>query len=413
MFKAKRLTLDNGLEIILIRDNKKNTSGAYLTVNVGGFTKDFNMDGKDYSLNYGIAHFLEHYLIENSIYGNAMQVFGNDYIESNGFTAPNRTVFYISTVHDFEENLVKLLNIVNNPVFDKEKIEDVKRPILREIDKNLDNPYRQVNESSFKCVFKYIPYDVTLGEKDYISNLKIEDLKLFHKAFYNAKNEMLIVSGNFDEERIINLIKDTYKNFDSTHNTKKAMYDEPKEVVKKEMSTTDKDDFIRLAYKVDISKIKAKDRDKLSYYLSFIRSSNFSERSSLFKYITDNKISNYSINFVSDFGVGNNFLFINVIMYTDKYDVGKKLLVDKLNNLEYDEEIFEKWKNKQVITLINNLENFASAVKDYMDNVYLYNLYQFDDIDFVKSLNLDECKELIGKLDLSNCAIIKCKKDIK
>jgi len=413
MFKAKRLTLDNGLQIILIKDNKKNTSGAYLTVNVGGFTKDFNMDGKDYSLNYGIAHFLEHYLIENSIYGNAMQVFGNDYIESNGFTAPNRTVFYISTVHDFEENLVKLLNIVNNPVFDNEKIEDVKRPILREIDKNLDNPYRRVNEESFKCVFKYIPYDVTLGEKDYISNLKIDDLKLFHKAFYNAKNEMLIVSGNFDEERIIKLIKDTYKNFDNTHTTKKAIYDEPKEVVKKEMSTTDKDDFIRLAYKIDISKIKAKDRDKLSYYLSFVKSSNFSERSSLFKYITDNKISNYSINFVSDFGVGNNILFLNVIMYTDKYDTGKSLLIDKIDNLEYDEEIFEKWKNKQVITLINNLENFASAVKDYMDNVYLYNLYQFDDIDFVKSLNLDECKELIGKLDLSNCSIIKCKKDIK
>ena len=413
MFKAKRLTLDNGLQMILIRDNRKNTSGAYLTVNVGGFTKDFNMDGKDYSLDYGIAHFLEHYLIENSIYGNAMQVFGNDYIESNGFTAPYRTVFYISTVHDFEENLVKLLNIVNNPVFDKEKIETVKRPILREIDKNLDNPYRKVNEYSFNSVFKYIPYDVTLGEKDYISKLKIDDLELFHKAFYNAKNELLIVSGNFDEERIIKLVNDTYKKFDNTHDTKKAICNEPKEVVKEEISTKDKDDFIRLAYKIDISKFKAKDRDKLSYYLSFIRSSNFSERSALFKYVTDNKISNYSINFASDFGVGNNFLFLNVIMYTDKYDLGKELLLDKINNLEYDEEIFEKWKNKQVITLINNLENFANAVKDYMDNVYLYNLYQYDDIEFVKSLNLDECKELIGKLDLSNCCTIKCKKEIK
>ena len=118
MLKAKRLTLDNGLEVVLINDNKKNTSSAYLSVNVGGFVKDFKMNGKDYHLKYGIAHFLEHYLLENSIYGNVMQSFGNDYIDSNGFTSPYRTVFYISTVHDFEDNLVKLLNVVNNPLFD-------------------------------------------------------------------------------------------------------------------------------------------------------------------------------------------------------------------------------------------------------------------------------------------------------
>ena len=71
-----------------------------------------------------------------------------------------------------------------------------------------------------------------------------------------------------------------------------------------------------------------------------------------------------------------------------KFEEGRKLLFDKLNNLEYDEELFEKWKNKQIINKVNSLEDFSHAVKDYMDNVYLYGLYQFDDIDFIKKLNI-------------------------
>ena len=410
MLKAKRLSLDNGLEVVLINDNKKNTSSAYLSVNVGGFVKDFKMNGKDYHLKYGIAHFLEHYLLENSIYGNVMQSFGNDYIDSNGFTSPYRTVFYISTVHDFEDNLVKLLNVVNNPLFDKEKIEGVKPPILREIERCIDNPYRKVNEFCFKQIFKEVPFDVTLGNKEDIKNLSIEDIKLFHDAFYNAKNEMLVISGKFNEEKIIKLVKDTYKKFNNNCDSKIYEYKEIDKVVSKESSTKDKDDFIRISHKINIKNIKPLDRDKLSYYLSFLKYANLSERSDLFKYILDNDISKFAITNFGDFGIDKNYLLINTILYTDKFEEGRKLLFDKLNNLEYDEQLFEQWKNKQIIAKVNSLEEFSNAVKDYMDNVYLYGLYQFDDIDFVRKLNIEECKKLMSKLDTTNYSVIICRK---
>ena len=412
MFKVKRLELDNGLNVILINDKTKNAKSAYLTVNIGGFTKDFKMDNKEYHLNYGIAHFLEHYLIENSIYGNVMEVFSNDYIESNGFTAPNRTVFYINTVHDFEDNLVKLLNVVNNPVFTEDKINNIKIPVLREIDKALDNPYRKVHKYSFENTFKEIPYDVTLGEHKDIEEIKLKDIKLFHEAFYNAKNEILVVSGNINEEEIIKLINDTYSTFkNNNHEVEKYEYKEVDEVVKEEVSTTGIEDFVKVTYKINVSKIKPVDKDKLSYYLSFMLFNNFSERSKLFKYIIDNKISSFSISSNVEFGLSYDYLVLTYIIYTDKYDIGKSLILDKMKNLEFDKELFKIWKNKHIITQINSLENFNSVVRDYMDNIYLYNLYDYDDIDFVKDLSIDECNKLINKLDFSNVNVTICRCD--
>ncbi len=412
MLKVNRVTLDNGLNVIFIIDRKKNAKSAYLTVNVGGFVKDFIMDGRDYKLSYGIAHFLEHYLIENSIYGNSMEMFSNDYIESNGFTAPNRTVFYINTVHDFEENLVKLLNIVNNPKFTEEKIDAIKKPILREIDKSLDRPYRRENKYAFEKTYKEIPYDVTLGEHNDILNIKLEDIKLYHEAFYNAKNELLVLSGNLDEEKIIKLINDTYSTFNNNdHEVIKHEYKEVDEVVEKESETVGIEDSLKIKYKINISKMEPKDKDKLSYYFSFMISSNLSEKTKLFRYIIENKISSFALSPSVEFGLSKNYLDFTIVMYTDKFDEGKKLIIDKINNLEFDKELFSIWKNKQIITQINNLENFGSIIRDYMDNIYLYGYYNYDDIDFIKELDMEECIKMFKQLDFSNYNVTICKKE--
>ena len=43
---------------------------------VAGCTATY-LDNKKYSLPHGTAHFLEHYLIEHSIYGNILEIFSN------------------------------------------------------------------------------------------------------------------------------------------------------------------------------------------------------------------------------------------------------------------------------------------------------------------------------------------------
>ena len=414
MIKVKKIELENGLTLVIIKDPKKNSKGAQLVVNTGGFIKSFNMDGKEYNLKYGIAHFLEHYLLENSIYGNIMQQFGSEYIGSNGATGPYHTIFYINTVHDFEDNLVKLLNVVNNPAFDKDKIEDIKTPILREIDKSYDRPYRTLYEKSFESIFKEIPYDPILGKKDDIKNMTIDDIKLFHKAFYNAKNELLVVSGNINEKKIIELINNTFKNFlNNNHNTVINDYNEPKEVVNKECHTKDKKSILKVSYKIDISNFKPKEKDKLSYYISYMLINNFSPRSKLYKKIIDDKVSSFAISTNNDFAISKKYTLLSFVLTTEKHDIAKEMIMNKLDNLEFDEESFKVWKNTEIITMINKHETFTNIVSDYIENVNLYDYYSYDDLDFIKDLSLDECKKMINRLDFTNYNVTICEKENK
>ena len=133
MNDIKDITLSNGLRLLLLQDKNKNRTTGTIYINAGGLNNKYKYDNKNVEQVYGIAHFLEHYLLEKSMYGNIMNYFDNEYISSNGITSNNRTKFYISTVHDFEDNFIKLINVVNNPSFNKDDIEDVKKPILSEI----------------------------------------------------------------------------------------------------------------------------------------------------------------------------------------------------------------------------------------------------------------------------------------
>ena len=129
----KKLKLKNGLTLILDQNKDVHTATATIYVNVGGNDVSFEVDGKKYNVEHGIAHLLEHYLIENSIYGNISEIFSDEFIKTNGGTSHKETCYYLSTVHHFKQNFIKLLNVVNNPNFTAEKLDAVKQPIIQEI----------------------------------------------------------------------------------------------------------------------------------------------------------------------------------------------------------------------------------------------------------------------------------------
>ena len=77
------------------------------------------------------------------------------------------------------------------------------------------------------------------------------------------------------------------------------------------------------------------------------------------------------------------------------------------NNLDLNEDHFNKWINNRIINMINRYENIGNITKSYLDNMFLYDLEEYDDIDFLKSLNLSELKDMMNKLDLSNYSVVR------
>lgn len=405
MNKVKTLTLENGLQIIISK-NKKNRSTAHIYIKAGGMNTKFKVDNKEIEVPYGTAHFLEHYLIEQSIYGNAGEMFGNDYIISNGITSRHTTEFFIRTVHDFEENLMKLLNIVNNPDFDRD-IEQVKNPIIQEIRRARDRQGRLFDKSIFESVTKTRIHDTILGEVETIKNMDKETLKKFHEAFYQPNNQILVLTGNI-KDKTIEKIKEFYKG-KKNKNVQKHEYEEQDNVIynKKEIvDETIRENLLEITYKINVKKYTPDEKNRIDYYIHYLFDAKYNEKGKLFNYLIDNKLTLYAIETDLDPRTIKDYMFVTIRVYTGEFEKVTELLQKELNIENLIEENFKKWQNKEIIKKFCSQENPEYEAQNLVNNMLLYDLHEYDTLEFVKSLNLKEAKKLLGGLNYSNYTIL-------
>lgn len=410
MNNFKEIVLDNGLKVQLFNNNKKNRTIGSIYINCGGLDNHFIYDGKEYTQPYGVAHFLEHYLIEKSIYGNIGEYFDDEYINSNGITGGIETEYFISTVHDFEENFKKLLRIVNCPQFDEEKIEDVKNPIISEIHRKQDNPDFRYDVYIDSCINDRRLHGVTLGEPEDIKKMTIDDLKLFHDAFYQPSNQTIVIVGNFDEDSIIKLIEEEYNSYNREY--KKTIRDEIKDnlIVKDKKGTyIDKDlkECINLIYKFDVSSLTPREKNLLWFFTDYVLSSNYSERSGFFTVIKNKGISIYSPSYNSSYSLDKNIYIIEIKLNTTNYDAAVELLKNHVNELVFDREEYHNFVNNIIISFINRYESIYRIADRFHTNSIDIGYEHFDTIEDIKNFDFDECKALFDKLDFSNVCYVK------
>lgn len=412
MKDIKFVTLNNGLTIVFYNDKTKHSAILDLIIKFGGINTSYKYDGKYYKIPSGFAHFLEHLVIEHSMYGNMLPMFLDNNINFNGATYTKMTNFYIDTVHDFNRNLVKLLKGINTRVFNHEDVEVTKGAILEEIRENLDNKFRQLDKLTRECLFKEIDYQDILGTLEDIEKITYEDIKRCYEVFYKPSNQLIVVSGNFDEEKVLELIKDTYDSFqESKVKTEIPFVKEPLEVRKKEkvIKTITEEDYVRISYKIDISKLSSFDKIKLSFYMRYLLSYNFSSKSDFQKEILDKKISVYDTD--NDFYFLKDFVILELGTYTSLKDEFISLVKKKIKNLEYDKEDFELCKKESLISIILRDENLNSMVFPLVDNIIAFDYYDYDKIEDINKETFEDYQDTMKGLDFSNYSITSIIKD--
>ena len=102
MNKLDTVTLENGLTIYLYPDLRRHTTLVQFITKFGGFTKDFIYQGVEYHMPDGIAHLLEHYVVECNDEGNFLDILGNRQMNTNASTHFQTTHFYFDAVEDIE-----------------------------------------------------------------------------------------------------------------------------------------------------------------------------------------------------------------------------------------------------------------------------------------------------------------------
>lgn len=412
MNKIDCVTLDNGLRVYFYLDKKRHsTLFNYITL-FGGSTLDFSIDGDEHHIQEGIAHILEHYVFECNNLGNISTILKKKDIFPNATTSSNHTSYFFDAIKDVEFGIETILKAVNDVDFDENKLRKIKEPIIQEIRGRKSNPFYQLNIDLYDNLFNVIKYRNIGGDICDVDKTSINDLKLCYDSFYQASNQIIIVAGNFDKERILKLIKDFYEDKEtSNHELIKLKLDENIKV-KNDYSIIKHPNinYVEFAFKIDISNLSPKELVNLDFYLGEFADSFFGVVSPLYKKLVEKEIISGAISFHD--WILHNFLIIRVGAYTDKHKEFEDEILSCIKNLNcFNEELFDLNMKQNILNIILRAETIGNTIYPFIDNLVSFNYPYIDTVNDIKKLNFDEFCNIIKSLDFSNYTIVEMIKD--
>lgn len=409
--KVSLFTLDNGLKVIIYSDKNSVRYSAKIVTLFSGSDKFFVDSKKNKRRIYaGTAHYLEHYVYENSIYGvMGSNFYKNDVMDCNAFTNALETSFYFNTIHNFEKNLILLIDSVYNPIFSKERIENTKYPVFNEIRESRD---KLDNRNYFKKMrFVFGCYEPVVGNISSIKKITCKYLKEVHKYFYVPKNQILAISGNVDVEETLKLVNVIYNKYKFLNNRKRIPYIDSFGVVKKEGTILGGNlNVVDIMYKIDVNRLNSFDKYKLDWYINIFLLGSFSKFFKVNEYLNDNNIIMGNISYRRYYVMG--MLIIEISAYTEKKDEFVKNIDNIINNISgFDKKDFELVKKGDRLRVAVRSDNPMDMVEPTIENYVTFDYFGEDTLEFVDTLNYDECILYLSKVDFSNRCIVITKKD--
>ena len=199
--------LDNGLPIFVIKKPGYYKSFAFFATNYGGADRRFKHGGEWIDTPEGVAHFLEHKLFDTED-GNALELLSANGAQPNAYTSTGITGYYFTSTDKFYENLEVLLSFVSVPYFTPESVEKEQGIIGQEIRMSEDDPYYTLYFDFMKLLYRNHParYSVA-GTIESIARITDETLYACHKVFYAPSNMALVVAGDIDPQRVVEIAK--------------------------------------------------------------------------------------------------------------------------------------------------------------------------------------------------------------
>ena len=416
-----KTVLDNGVTLYLYSDkNLKRTFVSY-SVNFGsnGLYNNFYFKGKKQTIPFGLAHFLEHTLIEHSKYGNMMHYFMDLGYETNGATYDELTTFYFLGIEQIESSIEKLISMVDAPVFTKESIEEVKPAVVEELKSKFDNKFSVAFANNARNCFKSFEQshlaNNSLGTKEETEKFTYDLVKMVYDAYYYDENKILVIAGNINKKKIIEMVNNIYKRLPKHKKYIEQIKYTDLEPVRKKKEIIPwgfkGPDAVVLAFKnkinVDIPILK------LDYYMYIYNFLKFNSGTKFSENLIKEKLVIGGVEQSTEFIDldGEKYMIIRYIFESPKYTKVLERIKSQLNCNNLDKEKFELRKKSLIV---GNIQK-----RDYMYNIFngfAYHLEftdKIDEVDVIKSLDFEEMKRVINSLDFSNTSIsvVKYKND--
>ncbi|MCB0711956.1 MAG: insulinase family protein [Ignavibacteriae bacterium] len=195
----KSMTLDNGLEVIVIEDYTVPLVTIDIAVRNGAFTEPDEFAG--------LSHLYEHMFFKaNAVYPsqeafmNRVKELGVSY---NGYTSDELVNYFFTLPSgNLKEGMEFMAAAIMTPKFDPDELVKERQVVLGEFDRNEAQPQFVLRYALDSAVWMpYVSRKQPLGQRHVINTATVEKMAMIQKRFYVPNNSALIVSGavNADE----------------------------------------------------------------------------------------------------------------------------------------------------------------------------------------------------------------------
>lgn len=391
--------LENGLRLFIIPKPGFQKTFVTYTTQFGSLDNQFKPLGQDQFVTVpdGVAHFLEHKLFEKEE-EDLFTAFAEDNAQANAFTSFDRTSYLFSATDNIENNIKRLLTMVETPYFTKETVDKEKGIIAEEIKMYQEQPGYKLMFNTLRAMYQQHPIRVDIaGSVESIYDITKDDLYLCYETFYHPSNMVLFVVGDVNPEEICRIVKqhEDARNKVNQPKIERGLVDEPEDV---------KEAFVTESMKIQSPRLmlgfknkplqeapqKYVQRDlEMSLFFELI----FGEETDFYQNLLNEGLIDDTFGY--QFVLEPTYSFSIVTSATEEPDKLKKLLLDELRDKKgnfQDAEAFELLKKQFIGEFISSL-NSPEYIANQYTKLYFEGVSVFDMLDIVENITLDSINE--------------------
>lgn len=392
----------SGLEIFILPKPEYSGTYAIFGTRYGSVDSEFIVPGETEPTKVpdGIAHYLEHKMFDQPDGSNVFDKFSKYGGNANAFTSFNMTAYLFSATSDFEENLKTLLDYVQSPYYTDETVAKEQGIIGQEIRMYDDNPGWKLFFNFINCLYCEHPVKKEIaGTVESIADITADYLYKCYNTFYNLSNMSIVIVGNADVKKTVEIIEaGIKKNEPFTEPIKRIYPEEPEKIASKyaEKSMAVSSPMFMMGFKDNDTGYGGKALLKKNIEITILMRMLFDKGSHIYKKLYDMGLINST--FSLDYTMQPDYAFTSLDGESSDPEKVFEIILDELDKLRgdgLDEAAYERAKKVvwgKYIRSYNDIEGYACTFMqllfmgiDYFDFYDVYKTVTFDDV--VKRFN--------------------------
>ena len=395
LYKEK---LENGLTVMIIP--KKGIQKKYIIwgTHYGSNDNKFIVPGENEvtEVPKGVAHFLEHKMFEQKNGVNSLDKLTSIGVNANAYTTNDHTAYLYECTDNFYEALDEFMDYVQNPYFTDENVEKEKGIIGQEIQMYDDYPEWRVYLNTLEAMYHTNPVklDIT-GTIETISHINKDILYKCYNTFYNPSNMCLVVSGDFEPEKLLEEIKSRLIDKKQNGEIKRIFEQEEETIVKEKIEQ--EFHVSKPLFTIGIKCKPAEQSQKVGTHIAIqiILNILFGESSKLYKelYQEGNMFSAPNISYEFDDSYAHILISENA---NNPDDVFKKLKerIKDIKEKGIDKENFERIKKMLYGEYIKEFDDVTDIARLFLSD-YMKGINSFDYIDNIEKIDIEYVNQIL------------------